>query len=259
MSTPADASAPSVPSTLRRTVDDGVVTIVLDRPARLNAMNAQMALDLQNAIGLSDDDRAIIVTGDDRAFCAGADLSAFDEPQIEGAEWPDVVNQLAAVRVPTIAAIEGYCLGGGLLLAMCCDLRVAGRSAVLGFPEIHRGFFPGTGATVRLAHMMSPARAKELMFLGEHIDAEKAERYELLTEVVDAGQALARARELAAKLAAGPPRALAAIKVLIDQGRHLSVAEGIREENRLGADLGEDPDEGVRAFLERRPPRFTGR
>lgn len=246
-------------STIRREIAGGVATITLNRPHRLNAMTQTMAAELMVAVTLPDDVRCLVITGDERAFSAGADLAALDEPEEPGASWLEMLEKLATLRQPTIAAIEGYCLGGGLLLALACDLRVAGVSAKLGFPEIKRGFFGGVGATARLVRLVSRARAKEILFFGNHIDAERAERFDLLNRVVEAGGALTAARAWADELAAGAPLALAAVKRLVDESSELDFASSLALEAELGPTMGADATEGVLAFLEKRPPIFLGR
>src|SRR4051794_18698909 len=179
-----------------------VAIIALNRPAKLNAMNNAMAAELHTAFELPSNVRALVLTGNARAFSAGWDLTEADEAETEEVvSWPTMLTRLATLPVPTIAAIEGYCLGGGLVLAMCCDLRVAGTSARLGVPEIKRGFFPGVSGSQRLTRLVGRARAKELMFFGAHIDAETAERWSLINRVVPTGEALATATRLADELA----------------------------------------------------------
>ncbi|HEX2038670.1 MAG TPA: enoyl-CoA hydratase/isomerase family protein [Acidimicrobiales bacterium] len=246
--------------TIRCEFDGPVAVITLNRPEKLNAMNPKMAAELHHAFGgLPDGTRAVVVTGDERAFSAGADLAASDEVEEAGAGWIDMLERLARLPQPSIAAIEGYCLGGGLLLALACDLRIAGATAQLGFPEIKRGFFPGTGASQRLIRAVSRSRAKEIMFFGRHVDAAAAERWDLLNRVVEPGEALTTARAWADELAAGPPLALAAIKRLVDEGAELPFQDGLALEREVDKTLGEDANEGVLAFLEKRPPRFQGR
>ncbi|MGH2402834.1 MAG: enoyl-CoA hydratase/isomerase family protein [bacterium] len=247
--------------TITLSFDADVATVTLRRPEKLNVLNRALAQEMLGAFDQIEGARAFIVTGGDQVFCAGYDLS---EPRTEASEGRvalDMLDRLAALPVPTIAAIEGYCLGGGLELALCCDLRIAGDSARLGTPEVLRGLLPGGGGTQRLPRLIGPARAKEVMFSGEHIDALTAERWGLVNRVVPAGAALPEARLLAERLAAGAPLAIREIKRLVDQGAGLSLTEALgleRDRHRwlVGTD---DAREGVQAFLERRAPKFRAR
>lgn len=237
-----------------------VAELRLNRPDKLNANNRRMAADIVAALSNLGDARVLILTGEGRAFSAGADL-------YERAADPSLPSMLAAydamaaVPVPVVAAIEGYCLGGGLELALCCDLRVAADSAQLGTPEVLRGLLPGGGGTQRLPRLIGPARAKELMLTGRRIDAATAERWGLVNEVVPHGQALARAHELAHELLAGAPLAQHEIKWLVEHGSHLPLTDALAVERARAANLRttEDVREGIQAFIERRAPKFQGR
>jgi enoyl-CoA hydratase/carnithine racemase len=244
-------------------VTEGVALARLRRPSKLNAMNHPMMLELHALLDriATEQIRALVITGDQRAFSAGADLAERLDDVPPHPNWLDTLNRMAAAPVPTIAAIEGHCLGGGLLLAACCDLRVAGETARLGAPEVLRGFFFGTGGTWRLPRIIGPARAKELFFYGDPIDARTAERWGLVNWVVPAGEALAVASERARRLARGPGLALREIKRLVDEGLEVPLEGGLALEEEGGNHLlgSEDVAEGVRAFLEGRPPEFRGR
>lgn len=257
---------------LRRVVFDGEMTIEIERragvalvrlqrPEKRNALNLAMARALNQSLDELAGSSALVITGDERAFSAGADLteSSGGEPLDTG--WLAVTRKLAAVEIPTIAAIEGWCLGGGLELALACDLRVASVNAVFGTPEVTRGLLPGNGGTQRIPRLIGAARAKEMMFLGERLSAEQAQRWGLVNRVTETGHALTVAMEMAERLAILAPLALRAIKRLVDRGGDGALRDGLalEESEAVGLIASEDAAEGVRAFLEKRPPVFRGR
>jgi len=239
----------------------GVVTLTLCRPHKHNTLNSQMAQEITAALK-SVAARALILTGHGQSFCAGADLSeigaVFDEPQKE--LGPELANALEDYEAPTIAAIEGHCLGGGFELAIRCDLRVAGRTARLGLPEVCRGLIPG-GVIERTAVLIGVARAKELMFFGHPIDAETAASWGLVGHLAEPGSALALAQKLGTQLAAGAPLALAEIKRLLRETLTQSRAEAYAQEIAATIRLARTADaaEGIAAFLAKRIPHFTGK
>ncbi|MHB8509216.1 MAG: enoyl-CoA hydratase/isomerase family protein [Candidatus Dormibacteria bacterium] len=249
------------------TVEDfgGLRVITFYRPKKLNAISEEVARGLLEGLHLPSGIRALVLTGAGGNFSAGWDLNeAKNDGTVAVREadiWLEGVNRLARLPVPTIAAVEGYCLGQGLVYAVCCDLRVAGEGARMGYPEIRRGFYPGVSATQRTLRIVGPARAKELLFFGAHLDTATAERWGLIHRVTPGGGALTEARRLGEELAQGPTLALSLIKRLVDEGGDLPLDEGIVMETQLSAELHGGPDvaEGVAAFLERRPPRFVGR
>jgi enoyl-CoA hydratase len=242
--------------------DGDVATITLRRPERRNAINPLMARELVAALRTTAA-RALVLTGDAQSFCAGADLSeiaaVFDNPTDEQLV-PELVPLLEDYPAPTIAAIEGHALGGGLELALRCDLRIAGRGARLGLPEVRRGFIPG-GIIERTARLIGVARAKELMFTGRAIDADTAAIWGLVSQVTEAGGALAAARTLAAELARGAPLALAEMKRLLRETalmpRDAAYALEMAATGRIAGSA--DAAEGIAAFLAKRAPRFEGK
>ncbi len=237
-------------------VRDSVGVLTLNRPAKLNAFNSAMAAGLRDRLKAVGNIRALVLTGAGRSFCAGWDL-AESRDEAGRQMWEEGISRLAGLAVPTVAAIEGHCLGQGLLYALCCDMRVAGDGARIGFPEVKRGYFPGDGASQRIVRVIGRVRAKELMLLGNPIDVQTALNWGLLNRVAPSGEALAEALRLAGELAAGPPKALSVVKRLVDEGAELTLEEAIQLEIRLEQEL--DPaeaEEGVAAFFERRPPRF---
>jgi enoyl-CoA hydratase len=210
--------------------------------------------------------RAVVVTGaGERAFCAGSDVKEFEELAGRVARGKllyekYVYRKLAELPVPTIAAIEGDALGGGLELALCCDLRVASARARLGMPEVRLGVIPGSGGTQRLPAVVGPARAKELILIGELISAQRAEQIGLVNAVVGEGEALAAATDMAQRIAQRGPVAVREAKRLIERARDLDLDAGMAAEldasDRVFAS--EDMLEGARAFFAKRPPDFPG-
>ncbi|WP_037065245.1 enoyl-CoA hydratase/isomerase family protein [Pseudonocardia acaciae] len=243
--------------------------IVLDNPP-MNVVTAELTAQLRaalHAVASDDEVRAVIVCGaGGRAFCAGSDIAEFESLHGRAAEGKLlleklVYRQLARLPVPTIAAIEGHALGGGLELALCCDFRVATRRSKLGMPELKLGVTPGSGGTQRLPRIVGPARAKEIILLGEPMDAETALSIGLVTRVVDVGGALDAARAMAATLAGRGPVAVRVAKKLLDAATETPLEEGLALETD-GSELvfgTDDVLEGARAFLDKRAPRFTGR
>jgi enoyl-CoA hydratase/carnithine racemase len=210
--------------------------------------------------------RAVVVTGaGTRAFCAGSDVKEFEGLAGRVARGKllyekYVYRKLAELPVPTIAAIEGDALGGGLELALCCDLRIASARARLGMPEVRLGVIPGSGGTQRLPAVVGPARAKELILVGELITAQRAEQIGLVNAVVGEGEALAAATDMAQRIAQRGPVAVREAKRLIEHARDLDLDAGMAAEldasDRVFAS--DDMLEGARAFFAKRPPQFPG-
>jgi enoyl-CoA hydratase/carnithine racemase len=251
-------------------VEDGVGTIRLDRP-KMNAIDEQLHLEVRAAAQEATeraDVRAVVLYGGERVFAAGADIKAMS--QLDGAgmsqwgyELTTSFTTVAHIPKPVIAAITGYALGGGYELALCADFRVLGASAKIGQPEILLGVIPGAGGTQRLARLVGPAKAKDLVFTGRHVGAEEALEIGLADAVVPDDEVYTTAVAMARKFAEGPPLALAAAKRAIDHGLDLSLAEGLAVETRLFAELfdTEDQKTGMRSFLESGPGKaqFSGR
>ncbi|WP_346619751.1 enoyl-CoA hydratase-related protein [Blastococcus montanus] len=251
-------------------VEDGVGTIRLDRP-KMNAIDEQLHLEVRAAAleaGERDDVRAVVIYGGERVFAAGADIKAMSQLDAGGMtawgrELQESFRTVAHIPKPVIAAITGYALGGGYELALCADFRVLGASAKIGQPEILLGIIPGAGGTQRLARLVGPARAKDLVFTGRHVGAEEAREMGLADAVVPDAEVYETALAMARKLAAGPPLALAAAKRAIDGGLDRSLDEGLALETELFAGLFDTEDQatGMRSFLESGPGKatFTGR
>ncbi len=213
------------------------------------------------------DVRVLVVTGEgDRAFSAGSHVGEFESQRgPDGRERhaleSGTADRLARLPMPTIAAIEGNALGGGLELALCCDLRVASESSRLGLPEVRLAVTPGAGGTQRLPRVVGPARAKELILTGRVLTAEEAERIGLVSRVVPTGQALAAANEIAAEIAARGPIAVREAKKLIDLATEVDLATGLAAEldasDRVFAT--DDMVEGAESFFAKREPQYRGR
>jgi enoyl-CoA hydratase/carnithine racemase len=251
-------------------VADGVGTIRLDRP-KMNAIDEQLHREVRAAAmeaSERDDVRAVVVYGGERVFAAGADIKAM--AVLDGAgmtAWGrELTNSFTAVQripKPVIAAITGYALGGGYELALCADFRVMGISAKVGQPEILLGIIPGAGGTQRLARLVGPAKAKDLVFTGRHVGAEEALEMGLADAVVPDAEVYDTAVAMARKFAAGPPLALAAAKRAIEEGLDRPLEQGLALETELFAGLfdTEDQKTGMRSFLESGPGKatFSGR
>ncbi|HUJ77465.1 MAG TPA: enoyl-CoA hydratase-related protein [Thermoplasmata archaeon] len=253
---------------VRRSEEDGVEILVLRNPP-VNALSTGLLAELEaqvDALAKAPSCRAVVVTGDGQYFSAGADLK--EMATIDLARAPEIARsgqalfrRIAELPVPVVAAVNGLALGGGLELALACDLRVAGESAKLGAPEVNYGLMPAYGGTQRLPRLVGPAKARELIFTGGMISAAEALRIGLVNKVVPAGQELRAARDLAHTIGQRAPRAVRAAKRAIAGGLERSVADGYELELELfRTEVMRSPDliEGIAAFAERRPPKFTG-
>jgi len=244
----------------------GVGVLTLNNPP-MNLVTLDLTRELDRALERVATDaavRVLIVTGaGERAFCAGSDIKEFagvadnvvdKKLTAENAAF----SRLAGFPKPTIAAINGVAFGGGLELAVCCDLLVAAADARLALPEVKLGVFPGSGGTIRVPRRIGEGRAKHMMFVGEPIDAATALAWGLVNRVVARGQALAAAREIAVALAALPARALAIMKQAVAIGLEYPEADAVRRTLALSAEVFETADcrEGARAFLAKEPARF---
>lgn len=216
--------------------------------------------------GLPRETRSVVLTGEGTYFSAGADLKELASIGVENA--PALVEKVHATfrticeyPAPVIGALNGLTVGGGLELALCCDLRIAVESAKLGSPEVSYGLLPGFGGTQRLPRLVGSSQAKELMFTGKLLSAVEALRIGLVNRVVPSGQELRAARDLAHTIAQKAPLAVAASKRLLNHATELTLVDGLREEqNELLTSVlsSEDLAEGLLAFREHRPPKFQG-
>ncbi|CCC81673.1 3-hydroxyacyl-CoA dehydrogenase/enoyl-CoA hydratase family protein [Thermoproteus tenax] len=248
-----------------------IVWIVLNRPERLNAINQKMVEELSSALDeISRMDferaRAVIITGTGRAFSAGADITGFvgTTPLLAyklSRGLHEITEKIEKLDRPVICALNGYTLGGGLELALACDIRIASETAILGQPEVNIGLFPGGGGTQRLARLVGLARAKELIFTGDNISAKDAERIGLVNKVVPPERLEQEARSLALKLAEKPPIALAMAKYSINYGYEAPLWAALDlEAAHFGIVFStEDLYEGVSAFLQKRKPQYKGK
>jgi enoyl-CoA hydratase/carnithine racemase len=249
---------------------DGVGTIRLARPP-VNALNAQVSREIGEAVAEAANDqrlRAIVVWGGEKVFAAGADvkeMAGLDEKSIQVyiESFQGVFTRLAELPKVTIAAINGYALGGGCELALACDFRVCAGDSRLGQPEILLGVIPGAGGTQRLPRLVGVARAKDLVFSGRMVSAEEALAIGLVDRVVPSGEVIAAAQELAQRYAAGAPLALRAAKKAIDKGLQKDMDGGLLLERSAFSALfaSQDQKAGMQSFIEQGPGKatFTGR
>jgi enoyl-CoA hydratase len=249
---------------------EAVALVTIDNPP-MNALASALLDELEAEIETldADDDVRVIVLrgGGERAFVAGADIKEFPslrESAGEGGSARGIQklgHRMDAARTPFVAAIRGFCLGGGLELAMCCDIRVCADDARLGQPEIKLGLIPGGGGTQRLPRLIGHGRAMLLNLTGEFIDAETAYAWGLVEKVVPVDALGAAALELAGQIAAQSPHAVAVLRELARTTRDLPLEEGLRREadGFVRCLRSEDGAEGVAAFIEKRAPTFTGR
>ncbi len=253
--------------TLRVSVDEAAVAhLTLDRPDRMNAVSVGLLEDLDRALDALDGARAVLVTGaGEQAFSAGADLDeivasdALDAVELSRL-GQRVFGRLRDLDRPVVAAIDGFCLGGGMELATCADLRIASERSRFGQTEHDLGLLPGWGGTQRLQRLIGQARAKEVILTAERFDAETMREYGFLSEVVPAGETDERARDLAADLAEGPPVAQRLTKRVMHRGED-DLDAGLELETQAFGHVvaTDDVDEGVAAFREDRSPEFEGR
>ena len=240
--------------------EGGVAVLTLQREEKLNALSSALEAELLDAL-LDEavrNSRCIVFVGAGKAFSAGADINEFRDSDPAAiaqyyAETGDVYEHIAALRVPTIAAIHGWCLGGGLELALAVDFRIADESATFGLPEVALGILPSSGGTHWLVRMLGPAKAKELMLLGRRFDAEEARRLGLATEVVPAGRALERSLEIGRELAELPPLAVQNAKQAADVMLEASREAGMLIERLAYAALAQTPEakDAVEEFTRR--------
>jgi enoyl-CoA hydratase len=257
-------------STLQFELTDGIARITVNRPDKLNALNAIVIAELGDAVTRIETDSAVqgaILTGAGaKAFVAGADISELKEQGVTGGRARALAGQQVFRRLercgkPVIAAVNGFALGGGCELAMACHLRVASEQARFGQPEVKLGIAPGYGGTVRLPRLVGKGRAFELLLTGEMIDAQEALRIGLVNRVVPADRLLAEAEGLLRTILTNGPLAIRACLEAVENGLDMTVDQALLLEASYFGLLSatEDMGEGTRAFLEKRKPAFKGR
>lgn len=252
-------------------VSQGIAVLTIARPKALNALNVPAITEMEHALRSIDDGgfdvRALILTGlGDKAFVAGADLAAMVKMSAAEAERFSAIGHrtlalLEALKIPTIAAVNGFALGGGCELALACDFIYASEKAKFGLPEVGLGVIPGFGGTQRLPRLVGPARAKELIFTGDVIDAAKAKEIGLVLEVVPADNLMETCRAVAERIQKKGPLAVAQAKLAVNLGADVELARANAiERQAFGALFGtSDQREGMTAFLEKRAAIFQGK
>jgi enoyl-CoA hydratase len=244
-----------------------VALITLNRPNALNALNATLIGELGEAVAAYDADQRIgsmIITGSEKAFAAGADIKEMQGLTFVEAfnrDYGETLSRVARARKPLIAAVAGYCLGGGSELAMICDIVIAADTAKFGQPEITLGIMPGMGGTQRLPRAVGKAKAMDLILTGRMMDAAEAERSGLVSRIVPANDLLEEAMRVAEKIAGFSLPSVMMAKESVNRSFETPLAEGIRYERRLFHAMfaTEDQKEGMAAFVEKRSPQFRNR
>lgn len=248
---------------------EAIAIVTLNRPKVLNALNTETLNELHEIFTQLDSDtgvRVIIITGSGKAFIAGADISEMNTYSPEEARafsqlGHKTMDAIQNSGKPVIAAINGFTLGGGLELALSCDILIASDKAVLGLPEVNLGLIQGFGGTQRLPRLIGKARAKELIFTGEALKAQKACEIGLVNRVVPQEELLPEAEKMAQLISAKGPVALTLAKRAIESGYDVPLSEGCKKEIDAFVESfsSQDRDEGIKAFLEKRKPVFTGK
>jgi enoyl-CoA hydratase/carnithine racemase len=250
-------------------IKDNLAIVSINNPL-LNALDVPTKMAIRDVFWELDEKRdairaVVLKGGGKKAFAAGADIKAFLELEPETAKRRlmkshQVYSVVENFHWPVIAAIQGFCLGGGLELALCCDVRYAEENAVMGFPEVRLSIFPGNGGTARAMHFLGLGRFKEMVYSGQNITAKQALQYGLVEKVVPEGESLEAALELAGKIAKRGPLGVAAAKRAINRTRDLPLHQALEVESDIWAGLSatHDMKEGARAFIEKRKPVYKG-
>jgi enoyl-CoA hydratase len=256
-------------NTLEVAVEENIAVITINRPKFLNALNTEVLRELAEAADIIDADssiRAVILTGSgEKAFVAGADIVEMQNKNVlEGREFSSLGNKafskIENLKVPVIAAVNGFALGGGCELTMACDIRIASNKAKFGQPEIGLGIMPGFGGSQRLPRLVGKGIAKEILFTGEMINAERAFQIGLVNRIVDATELLEEAKKMAQTIASKSPLGVSFTKKAVNEGTNLDLERAVSLEIELFGSLfsTEDQREGMSAFLEKRQAAFKG-
>lgn len=248
-------------------IENNIAILSIDRPKALNALSRSIVDEIEKVVDEIADNKdvRVLIIHSDKNFAAGADIGGMVDCDCEGAKafaFSSTFNKIENLKIPTIAAIEGYALGGGLELALTCDLRIASEDAKMGFPEINLGIFPGAGGTIRAPKLIGIAKAKELILMGGTIDANEAEKIGLVNKVAKSEEIMEVAMKWASKLSQKAQIALKLAKETINEGfKSQDIKAGIALEGENWATLfnTEDQKEGMKAFLEKRKPEYTGK
>ena len=251
-------------------IEEGIAIVTIDNPASLNALNALTLTQLDQVFdqlaGNSEVKGVIITGGGEKSFVAGADINEF--LQVNGnmaagfmARGQRIFDKIEGFDRPVIAAVNGFALGGGNELAICCDIRIAAENAFFGQPEVNLGIIPGYGGTQRLPRVIGPGKAKEIIFADERISAQEALRIGLVQRVVPKGQTVEEAKKLMKKIMSKGPVAIKMAKKAINEGLGMSLRGGLDLEGQCEAVCfgSQDKEEGAKAFLEKRPAQFKGK
>lgn len=245
-------------------IDDGLMTITINRPDARNAVDRDVSYGVCEAVDeldRRDDLRVAILTGSGGTFCSGMDLKAFLRGEVTRVEGRGILGIAKTPPVkPLIAAVEGYALAGGFESVLACDLVVAARDAVFGLPEVTRGLAAAAGGLIRLPRLIPPRVAMEAALTGDRLSADDLYRHGLINRLVEPGQALPAARELARRIISNAPLAVAASKKVIVEQRNWSDAESFDRQDEITGHLlsSADAREGATAFKEKRAPRWQG-
>lgn len=249
---------------IRLSIQDGVATLSIHRPEAKNALSREIVDRMDTLLdqAAAEPGVKLLTVRSQGDFAAGADIRQMAECTPEQAKafvFTDTFQKLAALPFPTLAAIEGYALGGGLELALACDFRIASGTAKMGLPEITLGIMPGAGGTVRLARLIGPSRAKEMIFMGRTVDADRALAWGLVNEAVPAEEFESAVQEWQRRLVRQSKTALTTAKAAVERGLALELEQALRQETELWSGLfsTHDQKEGMRAFLEKRKPSFS--
>jgi enoyl-CoA hydratase len=256
-------------NTIEYTVEENVAVITINRPKSLNALNTEVLKELSEVVDLIDKDSSIcsvIVTGSgEKAFVAGADIAEMQSKNVlEAREFSslgnNVFSKLENLKMPVIAAVNGFALGGGCELAMACDIRIAGNKAKFGQPEVGLGIIPGFGGSQRLARLVGKGTAKEILYTGDMVKAERAYEIGLVNRVVDASELMAEAKKMAQTIASKSPLGVSFTKKAVNDGINLDLERAVSLEAELFGSLfsTKDQNEGMSAFLEKRQAAFKG-